>query len=203
MCSLSKEQSILSKEIIQNVFFRIIPPFWVYILYQAPQSQVLAPAFGALVNPWLHRYSFWRIENRWLLKILWEKKKLLVTSNFFFSHNFSTQSDNCIPICVHIFDILSLFATESEEPKISIWGKGLTLYQIILSFKEIYNLAFKSDLLKSIRNDQSLKSCFSSLRSPGHSCCFLLCIPEMAAFPGHIHFLTAVFGNNFLPSGLR
>ena len=39
------------------------------------------------VNPSLHRCSFQRINNRQLLKRLWEKKKLLVTSNFFFSHN--------------------------------------------------------------------------------------------------------------------
>ena len=38
-------------------------------------------------NRLLHRYSFQHISNRQLLKTLWEKKKLLVTSNFFFSHN--------------------------------------------------------------------------------------------------------------------
>ena len=37
---------------------------------------------------------------------------------------FSTQSDNCIPN-VHIFDIISFFAIELEEPKIGISGKGL------------------------------------------------------------------------------
>ena len=36
---------------------------------------------------------------------------------------FSTQSDNCIPICPY-FDI-SLFAAESEGPKIGISGKWL------------------------------------------------------------------------------
>ena len=59
-------------------------------------------------NPWLHRYSFWSINNRQLLKTL------LVTSNFSFSRSvlypfgelntislnpkFSSVSDNCIPI---------------------------------------------------------------------------------------------------------
>ena len=38
-------------------------------------------------NPSLHKYSFGRINNRQLLKTLWEKEKLLVTSNFSFSHN--------------------------------------------------------------------------------------------------------------------
>ena len=40
-----------------------------------------------MFNPLLHRYSFQRINNRQLSKTLWEKKKLLVTSDFFFSHN--------------------------------------------------------------------------------------------------------------------
>ena len=38
-------------------------------------------------NPLFHRYSFQRINNRKLLKTLWEKEKLLVRSNFSFSLN--------------------------------------------------------------------------------------------------------------------
>ena len=38
-------------------------------------------------NLLLHRYSFWHINNRHLLKTLWEKRILLVTSNFSSSHN--------------------------------------------------------------------------------------------------------------------
>ena len=38
-------------------------------------------------NPLLHRDSFRRIKTRQLLKTLWQKEKLLVTSNFSFSHN--------------------------------------------------------------------------------------------------------------------
>ena len=58
------------------------------------------------------------IKHRQLLKPLWEKKKLLVTSNFFFSHMLCTQPETCIPICQ------SLFAAELEEPKIGMRGKG-------------------------------------------------------------------------------
>ena len=36
----------------------------------------------SLFNPLPHNDNFWR-----LLKTLWEKKKMLVTSIFFFSHN--------------------------------------------------------------------------------------------------------------------
>ena len=52
MCLLSKEQSILSRETIQNAFFsRIMPLFRLrlFIFYQVPHSRALAPVCGALV----------------------------------------------------------------------------------------------------------------------------------------------------------
>ena len=53
MCSLSKEQSILSRETIQNAFFspEAYPLFRLklFILYQALQRLALSPAYGALV----------------------------------------------------------------------------------------------------------------------------------------------------------
>ena len=59
------------------------------------------------LNPLLHRYSFWRVNNRQLLKTFCKKEKLLVISHFSFFLNFFTQSDNCISICSyflhHIF----------------------------------------------------------------------------------------------------
>ena len=39
------------------------------------------------VNPFPNKPWFLRVCSRSLLKTLWEKKKLLVTSNFFFSHS--------------------------------------------------------------------------------------------------------------------
>ena len=53
MCSLSKEQSILSRETIQNEFLSELFPFFdcrLFILYQTPHSQAMAPACGALVT---------------------------------------------------------------------------------------------------------------------------------------------------------
>ena len=80
------------------------------------------------INPLLHTYSFWCINNRQLLKTLWENEKLLIMSNFSFSHNvFNSKSDNCIPLCP-FFDIISLFAVELERPKIVISGKRLRTY---------------------------------------------------------------------------
>ena len=50
MCSLSKEQFILSRETIQHAFFRIIPLFWLrlFIRYQTPHSRPVAPTCGFL-----------------------------------------------------------------------------------------------------------------------------------------------------------
>ena len=39
------------------------------------------------INPFPNKPWFLRVCGRSLLKTLWEKKKLLVTSNFFFSHS--------------------------------------------------------------------------------------------------------------------
>ena len=40
-----------------------------------------------LINPFPHNEAFWRPWETSLLKTLWEKEKLLVTSNFSFSHS--------------------------------------------------------------------------------------------------------------------
>ena len=71
-------------------------------------------------NPLLHKYSFWRINNQQLLETLWEKEKFLL-----FPQCFLLIQIILSPF-VYIYDIISLFATEFEEPKIGIWGKGLT-----------------------------------------------------------------------------
>ena len=39
------------------------------------------------VNPFQHNDTFWRPWETSLLKTLWEKEKLLITSNFSFSHS--------------------------------------------------------------------------------------------------------------------
>ena len=51
MCSLSKEQSILSREIVTNAFYSEYGLFrlGLFILYQAPRNRAFAPAYGLLV----------------------------------------------------------------------------------------------------------------------------------------------------------
>ena len=55
-------------------------------------------------------------------KAMWGKEKLLVTSNFSFSHN--VFNSNVSPF-VHTFEIISFFAVKLEEPKISTSGEAL------------------------------------------------------------------------------
>ena len=138
MCSLSKQQSILSRETIQMHFFQSLHLFRLtfFILYQAPNSRALAPACGTLVflnnktfiyephvvfltgwfqlywysvifyplssttqpcvgtsmhhscfNPFPNKPWFLRVYSTCLSKTLWEKEKLLITSNFSFFHS--------------------------------------------------------------------------------------------------------------------
>ena len=56
-----------------------------------------------VLNPSLHRYSFWCINNRQLMITLWEKKKLLTMSNFFFSRNVFYLIRYCYPICPYFW----------------------------------------------------------------------------------------------------
>ena len=51
-----------------------------------------------LLNPLLHRYSLDASITDSFLKTLWKKKKLLIMSNFFFSHNV-LYSEYCMAIC--------------------------------------------------------------------------------------------------------
>ena len=62
-----------------------------------------------------------------LLKTLWEREKLLVMSNFSFFHNVFNSYRIIVYPFVHVFDIISFFAAELEEPKIGIWGRGLSV----------------------------------------------------------------------------
>ena len=71
------------------------------------------------------------LTTRQLLKTLWEKKKLLLTSNFFFSHNVFLLNQIIVSPFVHVFDTIFSFAAEVEEPKIAIFGKGLTQDKIL------------------------------------------------------------------------
>ena len=51
-----------------------------------PKTEILQ-MFQIKINPLPHNDTFWRPWETSLLKTLWENEKLLVTSNFSFSHS--------------------------------------------------------------------------------------------------------------------
>ena len=55
---------------------------------------------------------------------------------------FSTQNQIIVSPFVHIFDIITLFAAECEDPKISISGEGLKNQIYIISFSLSCSFAF-------------------------------------------------------------
>ena len=88
------------------------------------------------INPFPNKPCFLRVCSTSLLKTQWEKEKLLLTSNFSFSH-----------IVFYPFGELFLpFSSNSKlspansfslgEPKICRFGKGLNLDQKILKYGE-------------------------------------------------------------------
>ena len=81
------------------------------------------------LNLLLYRYSFWHINNRQLLKILWKKEKLLVTSNIsFFPQCFLHNQINGSPF-VHISEIISIFAVNLHSLKLAYQVKGYPNYE--------------------------------------------------------------------------
>ena len=76
------------------------------------------------VNPLLHRYSFQRNNNRQLLKTSWEKKKLLVPSNFFFSHNVFYSIRKFYPHLSIFFTSYLYLLLNWKSPKLASEVKG-------------------------------------------------------------------------------
>ena len=68
-------------------------------------------------KPW-----FLRVCTQSLLKTLWEKEKLLVTSNFSFSHSVSTLFENFLPFSSNL-KLVSSNSFSSEESKFVVWER--------------------------------------------------------------------------------
>ena len=65
------------------------------------------------------------MNNRQLLKTFREKGEIACNEQFLFFPQCFLLSQIIVSPFVHIFDIISLFAAEFEEPKIGISGEGL------------------------------------------------------------------------------
>ena len=87
------------------------------------QRKEKSPTWG--VNLLLHRYSFGRINNRQLLKTLWENKKIARNEQFLLFPQCFLLNQILVSSFFHIFHIISLFPAEFEEPIIGIRGKEL------------------------------------------------------------------------------
>ena len=70
------------------------------------------------------------MNNRQLLKTLWEKEEIALNEQFLlFPQCFLLNQIIVFPF-VHIFDIISLFAAELQEPKIGISGEEFKLWNV-------------------------------------------------------------------------
>ena len=126
------------------------------------QQLTLFMSFLERVKPFPHSDTFWRLWETSLLKIVWEKEKLLVASNFSFSH------------CVVKRPV------SQGRQKVSLCGNGLTTLLIMKglywqwkgyvycnkamwSYNETFSINMKSV------HENLLKSCFVEI------CILLLC----------------------------
>ena len=84
---------------------------------------------GCKITLSLHRHSFWRINNRQLFENIVGKGEIAPNEQFLLFPQCFKLSQIIVSPFVYIFDIISLFAAEFEEPKIGIKGKELILSQ--------------------------------------------------------------------------
>ena len=76
-----------------------------------------------VLNPFPNKPWLLRVYSTSFLKTLWEKIKLLVTSNLFFSNSLSTLLNNFLPFS-SILKLSSANSFNLEESKICCFGKG-------------------------------------------------------------------------------
>ena len=58
-----------------------------------------------------------------------EKEEIARNEQFLLFPQCFLLDQKIVPPFVNIYDIISLFAAELEEPKIGMWGKGLSVLQ--------------------------------------------------------------------------
>ena len=89
-----------------------MPKIWLKYLFQSLYiTYVIKRGF----TPFHHRYSFWHINNRQLLKTLWEKEKLLITSNFSFFQQCFLLNRIFVSLFLHYFGIKYWLSSASKS----------------------------------------------------------------------------------------
>ena len=105
------------------------------------QAFYLAEMF--VIIPLLHRYSFWRINNRQLFITIVGKGEIACNKQFLLFPKCFLLNQVIVSPFVHIFDIISVFAAELERPKIGMWGKVINLQNhSFLTFLQWKHLQF-------------------------------------------------------------
>ena len=103
--------------------------------------------YGVLVNPFPNKPGFLCVCSTSLLKTLWEKEKLLITSDFSFSHSvfYPFRRTLC-----HFHKIqncrLQTFSVW-KSLKLS-FGKGLILYHTIIILINLFEKPFENNCVK-------------------------------------------------------
>ena len=96
------------------------------------EYKILVILFGELLvqfNPFPNKPLFLCVSSTSLLKTLWEKVKLLITSNFSFSHSVFSIRLESFPLFSSNLKLSSANSFSLEESKICRLGKGLLLLQ--------------------------------------------------------------------------
>ena len=88
-----------------------------------------------LLDPFPNKPWFLHVFSTSLLKTLWEKEKLLVTSNFSFSHSVFYPFRVLSAIFVK-FKIVVCKLLQFGRASNFLFGKGLSLYHTILTFND-------------------------------------------------------------------
>ena len=95
------------------------------------QCVVMHNVFGSnqilRLNPLLHWILILMHQQQTAFKNIVEKEEIARHEQFLLFPQCFPPNQIIVSLFVHIFDIISLFSAESEEPKIDICGKGLKL----------------------------------------------------------------------------
>ena len=102
------------------------------------------------VNPLFHRYSFWRIKNRQLLKNIAGKGEIARNEQFLLVPQCFLLYQISVSPFVHIFDLMSLLL--NCKSKIGISGKGLTLSLMMTTQEAFMNNVDQDQTAQNIQS---------------------------------------------------
>ena len=139
------------------------------------------------LNPFPNKPWFLHVCSTSLLKTMWERKKLLITSNFSFSHSVFYPFEELSSVLIK-FEIVVCNSLSLEESKTCRLGEGLPITrQQILDSSKLKE--FADDDFKFDKNGRKLSKWVENLVGKGEKARYkqFLLIPQCfqkACFPG-------------------